>query len=262
MSITDIFEETSKKMMNKSITGDTIVPGIMIGIVVENNNNKFPGMVRVKIPTRDEKKNIFQWMKVVSIMSGKNWGMYCLPEIGDEVVVAFENGNINKAYVVGSIFKNDSQVLNDNFSEENYKKVFLTKSGNKILIEDEEDKQKIVVSTKEGHSISLDDENNNIFLKDKEQKNIIKINSENGTIDIMSENKFIININGIKIEMLGDSKKIMIKCDDIDIDTSKLNIKSNDIKVKTTTLNIDASSSAKISSSGLTQIKGSTVKLN
>ena len=63
MSITDIFEETSKKYMNKSLVGDTIVQGVMVGIVVENNNKQFPGMVRVQIPTRDKDKNILQWMK-------------------------------------------------------------------------------------------------------------------------------------------------------------------------------------------------------
>ncbi|MBP0979318.1 MAG: phage baseplate assembly protein V [Oscillospiraceae bacterium] len=262
MSITDIFEETSKKMMNKNMTGDTIIPGVMIGIVVENNNNKFPGMIRVKIPTRDDKKNIFQWMKVISVAGGKNWGMYCLPEIGEEVVVVFENGNINKAYVIGSIFKNDSQVLSDGFSDENYKKIFLTKGGNKIFIDDETDKQKVIVSTKEGHSVSLDDEDKSILLKDKDKKNIIKIDSENGKINIMSESKLEIDIGGIKIEMIGDSKKITVKCDSLDIDSSRVKVEGDNISIKATTFDVSASSSAKIASNGLTQIKGSTVKLS
>ena len=94
MSISDILIENSKKMLNKSLTGDTVVPGLMLGIVKENNNNKFPGRVRVQIPTRDNDKNILQWMKVCVLYAGPKYGLYWIPEIGDQVLVGFVNGNI------------------------------------------------------------------------------------------------------------------------------------------------------------------------
>ena len=217
MSITDIFEETSKKYMNKSLVGDTIVQGVMVGIVVENNNKQFPGMVRVQIPTRDKDKNILQWMKVISFMGGKTWGMYCIPEIDDEVVIVFENGNINNAYVIGTIFKSDSQMLSDNYTDENYKKVLLTKGKNTIAIDDEADKQKINIQTNKGHTFSLDDEKNLISVKDKDGKNSIEIDTEKGTINVKADSKLVVDINGVKVEMIGDSKKISVNCDTITV---------------------------------------------
>lgn len=262
MSITDILKETSKKYINKNMVGDTIVQGVMIGIVAENNNKNFPGMVRVQIPTRDNDKNILQWMKVISVMGGKNWGGYFIPEIGDEVVVTFEHGNINNAYVIGSIFKNDSDILAQSYTNENYKKVFKTKGENKILIDDEEDKQKIFMTTKKEHTISLDDENNLISIKDKDKKNIIEMNTEKGTINIKSNSKLVIDINGTKVEILGDENKVSIKCGSFNVNADQnVNIKGQNIKIDATTLDLKASASAKLSSDGATQIKGSVVKL-
>ena len=261
MSITDILQETSKKYLNKSMVGDTVIHGVMIGVVVENNNKKFPGMVKVKIPTRDNKRNTLQWMKVVSIMGGKNWGSYCIPEINDEVLIAFENGNINNAYVIGSIFKNDSQLLTDSYTDENYKKVFLTKGKNQISVNDEQDKQSICIKTNNGHCVCLDDEKNLISLIHEKSKNFVKINTENGTIEVNAQSKLTIKINGIKLELIGDSGKVSLNCDSLNIQASQnISIDGQAVKIKSTSLDMSASTSAKLAADGITQIKG-TVKL-
>lgn len=257
MSITDILQETSRKRLNKNMVGDTLLQGVMIGIVVENNDKKFPGMVRVQVPTRDNKRNILQWMKVVNFMGGKNWGIYCIPEVDDEVLIAFENGNINRAYVIGSIFKNDSQLLSDSYTDENYKKVFFTKGKNKISINDENDKQSISIETNKGHAIYLDDDKNLISLTDKKNKNSMKIDTDKGVITVDSESKLIINVNGIKLELTGDNGKVSLTCDSLNVKANQnINIEGQTIKVKSTALDMSASTSAKLSADGMTQIKG------
>lgn len=262
MSITDILQETSKKHMNKNMVGDTIVQGVMVGIVAENNNKNFPGMVRVQIPTRDKNKNILQWMKVINLLGGKTWGGYIVPEIGEQVVVAFENGNINNAYVIGSIYKNDSEIPSKNYTDENYKKLFSTKGGNQIVFDDETDKQKITINTNSKQTITLDDEKKLISIKDKDSKNMIEINTEKGTMSVKVDNKLTIDINGITIEMLGDSKKISVKCSSVNIDADQsINLNTQNLKFNATTLDMSASASAKLASDGTVQIKGSIIKL-
>ncbi len=262
MSITDILEETYRKSANKNISGDVVVHGIMVGIVVENNNDKFPGMVRVQIPTRDDRRNVLQWMKVASFMGGKSWGGYFIPEIGEQVIIAFGEGNINNAYVIGSVFKNDSEILSRNYTDGNYKKAFFTKGGNEILIDDEQDKQKIIIKTNGGQSVEIDDENKLISIGDKQGKNLVEMKTEDGIINMKTENKFTLNVNGVKIEISGDSGKMLVKADNIDIEASQnINIKGQTVKVDSSTLNFKASGSAVIESSGVLQVKGATVKL-
>ena len=262
MSITDVLEETSRKYAKKNMAGDTVINGIMIGVVIENNNKKFPGMVRVQVPTRDDKRNILQWMKVISVMSGKTWGGYFIPEIGEEVVIAFEDGNINNAYVIGSIFKNDSEILSQNYTEENFKKIFITKGKNQILIDDETDKQKVLVNTNSGQSIEINDEDKLISITDKQKKNLIEMKTEDGVINIKSESKLTIDINGTKIEISGDTGKIIMKADSINIEAEQsINIKGQTIKMSSSNFNVNSSGSAKVNSDGMVQIKGNVVKL-
>ena len=262
MSISDILTENSKKMLNKSLTGDTIVPGLMLGIVKENNNNKFPGRVRVQIPTRDKDKNILQWMKVCALYAGPQYGLYCVPEIGDQVLVGFVNGNINNAYVLGSIFKNDSDFVSENYTDENYKKSLITNGKNQFLIYDETDKQKIKILTPKQHSLMLDDEADVISFKDKDNKNSVEINSKDGLINIKAEKKLNININDAKITISEDGKTVSVVCGSCTIKADdNVNIKGQNVKIDATTFSVSASNGVKIKADGMVKISGQTVKL-
>ena len=98
-----------------------------------------PGRVCVTIPTRDEKANELQWARQVVPGSGKNWGYYFLPEVGDQVLLAFEGGNIEKPYIIGCVPKDDSQLLSKTVDENNQYKRIMTKNGNAVIFEDNKD---------------------------------------------------------------------------------------------------------------------------
>ncbi|MHC5731125.1 MAG: phage baseplate assembly protein V, partial [Nostoc sp.] len=69
----------------------------LVGLVTNNNDPKGWGRVKVKFPTlniNDES----HWARVVGLGAGKERGFYCLPEIDDEVLVAFEHGDIHRPY--------------------------------------------------------------------------------------------------------------------------------------------------------------------
>lgn len=264
MSISDIIKETSEKSKNKNLAGDTIMHGVVVGIVVENGSRDFAGMVRVKIPTRDKNKNVLQWMKVVSTMGGKAWGSYVIPEIGDQVLVAFEEGNINNAYVIGSIYKNNSSTVGKYYTDENYKKVFKTKGGNRIEIDDTDDKQSISLVTKNGHTVSMDDASSTITISDKDKGNMMRIDTRLGFIDIKTGNKIAIEVNGAKFEMIGGLGMVNLNCVSFNVNAAQSISLAAGGGISVTAMGamqLKAVGATALTSEAVMQLKGTLIKL-
>ena len=80
----------------------------LVGIVTDNKDPSGWGRVRVKFPTlnpeTDSTGHSSWWARVVGVGAGKDRGFHCLPEINDEVLVAFEHGDIHRPYVIGGVW--------------------------------------------------------------------------------------------------------------------------------------------------------------
>ncbi|BAY49989.1 Rhs element Vgr protein (plasmid) [Scytonema sp. HK-05] len=76
----------------------------LTGIVTDNHDKQNMGRVKVKFPTLSNEKDSSNWARVVGLGAGQNRGFYCLPEIGDEVLVGFEHGNITRPYIIGAVW--------------------------------------------------------------------------------------------------------------------------------------------------------------
>jgi phage protein D/phage baseplate assembly protein gpV len=77
--------------------------GLMIGIVTKNSDDKHVGCVRVKFPalTSAEESG---WARVLTLGGGSERGFVILPEINDEVLVAFEGGDLTRPVVLGGLY--------------------------------------------------------------------------------------------------------------------------------------------------------------
>ena len=80
--------------------------GLVVGIVTNLDDAKAEGgkmgRVRVKFPALSDKVES-AWARVVSPGAGKDRGMMFLPDVGDEVVVAFEHGDTRRPVVLGAL---------------------------------------------------------------------------------------------------------------------------------------------------------------
>jgi uncharacterized protein involved in type VI secretion and phage assembly len=59
--------------------------------------------VQLQIPFIDD-LDLSPWARIATPMSGIASGVSMLPQIGDEVLVAFEQGDVNVPYVIGSLW--------------------------------------------------------------------------------------------------------------------------------------------------------------
>ncbi len=76
---------------------------MLVGIVTNNQDPLGLGRIRVKFPTLTNEHES-NWARMVQIGAGLNRGFDCLPEIGDEVLVGFEHGDIHRPYIIGGVW--------------------------------------------------------------------------------------------------------------------------------------------------------------
>jgi len=77
--------------------------GVVTGRVIDLADPLLLGRVRVQLPTIDA-LDLAPWARVATPMAGLLHGHYFIPNIGDEVLVAFEHGDTNVPYIIGSLW--------------------------------------------------------------------------------------------------------------------------------------------------------------
>lgn len=209
------------------------VNGLQTGIVVSNEDPDGEFRVRVKMPivSNDEDGT---WARVAVLDGGKDRGFFFRPEVGDEVILGFLNDDPRQAVVLGML-NSSAKPAPLSGSDDNNEKVFQSRSKMKLYFND--DQKVMQFETPAGNKITL-----------SENDQAIKIADQNG-------NKIEMTQNGIKIESV---KALELKA-------------GTELKLESTTafsakggteLKLSGTSSAEISSSATTSVKGSLVQLN
>jgi hypothetical protein len=96
--------------------------------------------------------------RMMTPMAGADRGMHFFPEVGDEVVVAFELGDTNRPIILGAVWNNDSTAPGQaQESSRNDIRTIVSRSGHELTFDDSPGQEKVLVKTKGGHQILLDD---------------------------------------------------------------------------------------------------------
>jgi len=90
--------------------------------------------------------------------AGNKRGMYWMPEVGDEVVVAFEGGDSNAPIILGALFNSESPTPDQaNPSDQNNVRTIVSRSGHEVTFDDSPAAGKVMVKTQGGRTLTLDD---------------------------------------------------------------------------------------------------------
>jgi uncharacterized protein involved in type VI secretion and phage assembly len=155
--------------------------GVVVGIVTNNEDPDGLGRIKVKIP-RLSGEDESNWARVATFMAGQERGAFFLPEVDDEVLVAFEYGDINMPYIIGSLWNGVDKPPEDNSDGENNLRVIKSRSGHIIKLDDKEGEEKIEIIDKTGNNlISLDAKDNKITISSDKD---IELSAKNGKIII------------------------------------------------------------------------------
>ncbi len=213
--------------------------GVVIGVVTNNNDPEGIARVKVKYPTITDQLES-DWIRLATPMAGSGRGFEFIPEIDDEVLVAFEYDDINKPYILGALWNGKDKPPEASSN--------LVKSG-KV--------QKRIIHSRSGHINTLDDSDGKekITIIDKTGKNSIEIDSTKNTLTIKTdgpinmETKDDVTIKGKNINLEATSNATMKANANVNLEaTSKATLKGN--------------SGVDVNASGPTNIKGAVINLN
>ena len=143
--------------------------GVYPALVVDVRDPQQGGRVEISLPWAidPDGDDYRAWARVATLMAGPDSGTWFIPEVDDEVLVAFEAGNPRRPYVVGALWNGaDQPPATMDSSGKNEVKLIKSKNGIEIRIEDHNGKGKIELKTPAGHTITMDDDARNIMITD------------------------------------------------------------------------------------------------
>jgi phage protein D/phage baseplate assembly protein gpV len=213
--------------------------GVVVGIVTNVNDPDGLARVKVKYPTISDQLES-NWARLLTPMAGAGRGIEFIPEVNDEVLVAFEYDDINKPYILGSLWNGKDkppEATNSIVSSGKVqKRIIRSRSGHIITLDDSDGKEKITIIDKTGkNSIEIDSAKNSLTIK------------TDGVINM--ETKDDVKIKGKNIAFEASANVTMKATSNINVEaTSKATLKGN--------------AGVDVNSSGQTNIKGAMINLN
>jgi phage protein D/phage baseplate assembly protein gpV len=146
----------------------TTPPGLVIGVVTDNQDPEGWGRVKVKYPWLSP-DHASDWARVVAPGAGADRGIEFLPEIDDEVLVGFEMGDIGHPYVLGGLWNGQDappQKSSDAIaSGKVQKRIVRSRTGHQVVLDDADGGGSITIADKNGNTIALDTATNALSMK-------------------------------------------------------------------------------------------------
>ena len=214
--------------------------GLQIGKVVQlEKDPDGEDRILVKLPIIDPAAQGV-WARVACLDAGKQRGTFFRPEIDDEVIVGFINDDPRDPVVLGQL-NSSNKPAPLQAKDDNHEKGIFTRSKMRVLFND--DTKTITIDTPSKNSIVIDEKSKSIVITDQ-NKNTIKMETAGITIDSPK------NIN-IKA---GANISIEAK--------ANFNVKAAQIGEKAQGPIKLEGALATLSSQGITEVKGSLVKIN
>jgi uncharacterized protein involved in type VI secretion and phage assembly len=130
--------------------------GVVIGKVTDNFDPDHLARVKVSFPWFSEHSES-AWARCVSPSAGADRGIYFLPDVGDEVAVAFEHGELDRPFVLGSLWNGRALPPLANTDRQNKQRQIKTRGKSTITMDDTPSSESIEVKTPKGHIVKLTD---------------------------------------------------------------------------------------------------------
>src|SRR5262245_57376756 len=146
-------------------------PGVVTGIVKDLNDPAGQGRIELQFHWLSDSLRS-SWAPVASALAGKERGAFLMPEIDDEVLVAFEHGDINHPFIIGFLWNGvdvPPETTNQN-------RVIKTPGGHQLRFEDTAGAKKVILKSNGGHEIEINDSAETITIKTKSGNQFIVLN--------------------------------------------------------------------------------------
>lgn len=236
-------------------TGAFLRQGTVIGVVTNITDPENLGRVKIKFPVLGDAIES-DWARVTSVGGGPSRGLVATPEVNDEVLVAFENGDMRRPVIIGGLHNGKHAPSARS----------VTNADGKVETRS--------LSSRLGHVVELSDgtakDKQYVLLSLAGQEHKLHLGKDRADLVVPANVPLTISSGTSKITFDGTGK-ITMKGTEITIDAdTKISLKAPTIDIAATTkVSVKSSAQAEISgamtsvkSSGITEISGTMVKIN
>jgi uncharacterized protein involved in type VI secretion and phage assembly len=159
--------------------------GVVPARVVEHSDPEHFGRYRIRFYWQADGQPML-WARMLTPHAGRGRGFFFQPEVGDEVAVAFEDGDVERPIILGSIWNGVDVAPTEDFWGGEYStndvKRIVTKSGNRIQIVDKPGKEAIALATPHSTKMTL------LENADETGRSMIHLSNDNGDIFLSAPN--------------------------------------------------------------------------
>lgn len=165
--------------------------GVYTALVTDIVDPDGQGRVRVRLPWSPDNGNsgYEAWARLATMMAGDNRGSWFVPDVNDEVLVAFEAGDPRRPYVVGALWNGQDAPPEDmDGAGNNYPKTIRSRNGVRITLDDSDGQETLTLETPGGQSVTLRDGPGAVEIIDS-NGNSVKLETSGITINASAQVK-------------------------------------------------------------------------
>jgi phage protein D len=233
--------------------------GVVVAQVSDARDPQHQGRVKLTFPWLSD-NYVSDWARTVQLGAGKDRGYYVLPEVGDEVLAAFEQGDIRRPYVLGGLFNGTDTPKSgpiddvDSGSGAINRRSVVSRRGHRIDLLDQDGK-------KEGVSISTGDDKLRFVLDATgstvtlhsdgsvtvEAKSGVTVDAGTGSLQLKGSDISLKATNGVAVDGGGGAVKVTA---------------GSELSLSGVTAKLSGSGQTEVSGGVTTTITGGLVRIN
>lgn len=173
--------------------------GVFPAVVVDVRDPDGQGRVKIELPwAPDAGDGSWQvWARVATLMAGNNRGSWFVPDVRDEVLVAFEGGDPRRPYVLGALWNGaDAPPERMDGSGANDRKVLRSRNGVKVTLDDTAGQESLVLETPAGQRITLKDGPGVVTVEDS---NGNRVKLEASGVSVVSGGRLTVQASAVEV---------------------------------------------------------------
>lgn len=182
-------------------TTETRISGVAVAQVISNLDSTGAGRVQLKLPWLP---GFEPWARVAVLLAGDNRGTYFIPQEGDEVLVAFEQGDVRQPFVIGCLWNASDKPPAASPQDPVAKRIIRTPQGH--VLEFDDTLQSITITNLSKQTIKMD-------------ASTIKLSTAGDTASITLETSGAVSVKG--------SVSIELKAPTITLDGTNVTVKGS-----------------------------------
>lgn len=171
---------------------DRRIYGVVVAQVVDICDQTELGRVQIRFPWLPGYE---PWARVASLSAGSTCGTFFIPQKDEEVLVAFNHGDVREPYVVGCVWNGKDKAPKEAALDPKNKRLIRTPKGHEIEFDDA--LGTVVIKSAKGQCVVLGPDKIEINLD--EQKNTSIILKKGGDLTIKASNTITLDAPTIKV---------------------------------------------------------------